>query len=110
MKPVIGLLRTLDDCIRALNNIRAYFNEPDTRGLTTAAVNDSRDRRYVTDTQLAAVVKLLSSGTATVATGSTIAISSTLSDVGGTGKQGQIQIRFMGYNPDGSNMWQLEVV
>ncbi len=108
--PVIGFVRTLDDCIRALNNIRAYFNETQSV-LTTANVNDSKDRRYVTDAQLSAIGKLVSGGTTTTVTQNTVVtVVSGLVDVGGTGKGANIQVRFMGLNPDGSDYWQLEVV
>lgn len=103
-KPAIGMIRTLDDCIRALNVIRNYFNEPDDAALTTANVNDSKDRRYVTDAQLARLEQTTSASSPSGLT--TI----TMVDAGGTSQTGKIQIRYMGDNPDGSKNWQLEVV
>lgn len=96
-KPQIGMIRTLDDCIRALNLVRAYFNTPDT---PAAVVTGGR---FYTDAQIAALSKTTSSNT-------TITIGDILTDVGGTTKQAKIQVRFMGLNPDGSDQWQFEVV
>lgn len=95
-KPQIGMVRTLDDCIRALNLLRAYFNTPDTAATVTGG-------RFLTDSQIAALSSNTSSNT-------TITIGETLADVGGTGKQAKIQVRFMGLNPDGTDLWQFEVV
>ena len=84
--PVIPYTRTLDDCIRGLNNIRAYFNEPVTPTVTQKSTP------------------------ATVASNTVITFDPELTDIGGTGKKGKIQIRFMGIGSDGSDSWQLEVV
>lgn len=96
-KPQIGMVRTLDDCIRALNLIRAYFNTPDTPVATVTS------GRVMTDAQIAALSRTTSSNT-------TITIGDVFTDVGVTGKQARIQVRFMGLNPDGSDQWQFEVV
>ncbi len=85
--PVIGMVTDLPSCIKALQNIRAYFAEP------------------VVVTPTAKTIAAPATNTVT-----TIALPTVLTDAGGTGLTGTIQIRFMGLNPDGSNSWQLEVV
>jgi hypothetical protein len=106
--PVIGLCRTLDDLIRAMANIRAFFQT-----WTTANVDDSKDRRYVTDAQLASLqgtVKVGSTSSATtLVSGTTVSISGPFPDAGGSAKKAVIACRFISTNPDGSDNWQFEV-
>ena len=102
--PVIGLCRTLDDLIRSMANIRAFF-----QSWTTANVDDSKDRRYVTDAQLASLQGKTATSITTVSVGTTVSIAGTFPDLGGTAKKATIGCRFMGTNADGSDNWQFEV-
>lgn len=117
--PVLSYCQTLDDVIRNMNSLRAYFSNPPAAAITTAQVNPAPNRNYLTDAQLRAILALISSSSTSTSTNTTVIIAGPYPDLNGTGKLANIGCRYMGTvldtDPASStygldmDQWQFEV-